>query len=109
MARFELTDEQGNVLDFTSNQVALTGSNQAVSANPTYYLGFTIRETSGSAAAVVRIFDNASAASGTVLDEIALSAGESAREWYGMGGLRASSGVYVQVVSGAVAGSVRTV
>lgn len=86
--------------------IALTGSDQAVSATPTVYRGFAIRETSGSAGAVVRIFDNASAASGTVLDEISLNASESAREWY-ESGLVAASGVYVDVVSGAVAGSVR--
>lgn len=89
-----------------ANPIALTGSNQAVSANRVYYRGFAIRETSGSASAVVRIYDNASAASGTLLDEIALNAGESAREWY-ESGIWAANGVYVSIVSGAVAGSVR--
>lgn len=89
-----------------ANPIALTGSNQVVSANRVYYRGFAIRETSGSAAAVVRIYDNASAASGTVLDEIGLNPSESAREWYG-DGIWAANGVYVSVVSGAVAGSVR--
>jgi len=89
-----------------ANAVALTGSDQAVSATRAYYRGFTIRETSGSAAAVVRIYDNASAASGTLLDEISLAPGESAREWYETG-IWAANGVYVDVVSGAVAGSVR--
>lgn len=86
---------------------ALTGLDQVVSANPSLYYGFSIRETSGSASALVRIFDHASAASGTVLDEIALAAGESAREFYN-GGIRAVNGLYVDVVSGAVAGSVRS-
>lgn len=89
-----------------ANAVALTGSDQVVAAGRTYYRGFSIRETSGSASAVVRIYDHASAASGTVLDEISLVAGESAREWY-EGGVWAANGVYVDVVSGAVAGSVR--
>lgn len=85
--------------------VALTGSNQAVLANYGQYCGFTIRETAG-ATALVRIFDHASAASGTVLEEISLAANESARECYTRG-VRADNGIYVQVVSGAVAGSVR--
>lgn len=89
-----------------TNAVALTGSDQAVAANRTLYRGFTIRETSGSATAVVRLFDNASAASGTVLEEISVNAGESAREYY-VEGIWAVNGVYVDVVSGAVAGSVR--
>lgn len=86
--------------------VALTGSDQAVRAAPAGYGGFTIRETSGTAAASVVIYDNASAGSGTMLDEIALSPGESAREYY-PDTIAAQAGIYVDVVSGAVAGSVR--
>lgn len=89
-----------------TNAVALTGSDQAVATTRTLYRGFTIRETSGSATAVVRLFDNASAASGTVLDEVSLNAGESAREYY-VEGVWAINGIYVDVVSGSVAGSVR--
>lgn len=88
-----------------TNAVALTGSDQAVAATRTMYRGFSIRETSGSATAVVRIYDN-TAASGTILEEISLNAGESAREYY-LAGVWAMTGVYVDVVSGAVAGSVR--
>lgn len=89
----------------SARSVALTGSDQAVRATASVYSGFTVRETAGSTA-LVRIFDNASAASGTVLDEISLSANESAREFY-PGGLWADNGIYVDVVNGAVAGSVR--
>lgn len=87
--------------------VALTGSDQAVRASGCTYHGFTIRETSGVAVAVVNIYDNASAASGTLLDTISLAANESAREDYLPQGIRAGNGIYVDVVSGAVAGSVR--
>lgn len=90
----------------TARSTALTGSNQAICTDQATYAGFTIRETSGGAAAVVRIWDNASAASGTLLEEISLASGESAREFYA-GGILATLGVYVQVVSGAVAGSIR--
>lgn len=88
-----------------ARSIPLTGADQAVRATASVYRGFTIRETAG-AAAVVRIFDNASAASGTVLEEISLAANESARECYGAG-IWAENGIYVDVVSGAVAGSVR--
>lgn len=89
-----------------ANAVALTGSDQAVATTRTFYRGFTIRETSGSASAVVTIYDHASAASGTILEEIMLNPSESSREWYETG-IWASNGVYVDVVSGSVAGSVR--
>jgi hypothetical protein len=85
--------------------VNLTGTDQAVVAGKAVYQGFTIRETAG-AAAVVRIFDNASAASGPILEEISLAANASAAEHY-PGGIEAFAGIYVDVVSGAVSGSVR--
>lgn len=106
--KFELIDGDGTTVDFTPRAVALTGANQAVSAAPIAYMGFTIRETTGTTAAVVRIWDNASAASGIVLDEVALTGGQSAREFYPMGGIKALNGIFVQVVAGAVVGSVRT-
>lgn len=87
------------------NTVLLTGSNQAALARPGAYCGFTIRETAGSTA-VVRLFDNASAASGTPLEEISLAANESRSELY-VHPVWARNGIYVQVVSGTVAGSVR--
>ncbi len=95
----------GGVLG-NARAIALTGNDQVVSANPSLYYGFSIRETSGSATALVRIFDNASTNSGTVLDEISLTANQSARELY-PDALRAVNGVYLDVVAGAVAGSVR--
>jgi hypothetical protein len=85
--------------------VALTGSDQAVSAKPAIYAGFVIRETAG-AVAVVRLYDNPSAASGTLIDDVALAANESAREFY-PNGIWAATGIYVKIVSGAVEGSIR--
>jgi len=83
----------------------LTGSSVVVSANPAIYAGFTARETAG-AVATLRVWDNPSAASGTLLETIRLAANESAREYY-VGGVFAAAGVYVEVVAGTVEGSVR--
>ncbi len=69
------------------------------------YNGFSLRETSGTAPALVRIFDGMDA-SGVVLDEVALAPGESAREFY-RDGFPALRGIFVQVATGSVAGSVR--
>ena len=80
-------------------------TDEAVSLAPANYYGFSFRETSGTNPATVRIFDNSSA-SGGLLDTIHLSAGESAREFYAPG-IRAENGIYVDVVSGAIEGSVR--
>lgn len=87
--------------------VALTGADQQIQADTfASYHGFSIRETAG-ATATVRIYDNASANSGTLLDSIQLNANESAREWYGAEGIDASDGIRVDIVSGTVEGSIR--
>lgn len=101
------TKKVGETVAAAVNTVALTGSDQAVSATSLDYRGFSIRETAG-ATAVVAIYDNASAASGTIIEEISLAPGESAREFYPGGGIHTANGIYVKIVSGAVAGSVRT-
>lgn len=90
----------------SARAVALTGGDQLVATGGAMYRGFSIRETTGSATAVVRVYDGAGAA-GTLLDTVSLGAAESARELYGSCGIWASDGIYVDVVSGAVEGSVR--
>jgi hypothetical protein len=90
--------------------VNLTGSNQQIPQTVTVrYAGFSVRETSGTARALIVIWDtDTSTATGTILEQIALSPGETAREYYPSGDpFVAFKGIYVQVVSGAVAGSVR--
>jgi len=88
-----------------ARSVALTGADQLVRAGASIYAGFTVRETSGASPAVIDIYDGTSAA-GTRLETIRLAASESARELYAPG-IWAVTGVFVDVVSGAVAGSVR--
>lgn len=84
---------------------ALTGADQNVADQAAQYHGFSIRETAGSTA-TVRIYDNASANSGNLLDSIQLAANESAREWYETG-IDAADGIRVDIVSGTVEGSIR--
>ncbi|MCT2276319.1 MULTISPECIES: hypothetical protein [Micromonospora] len=91
-------------MSVAATPVALTGADQSVSAGPATYRGYSLAAT---AAAVVKVWDNPSAASGTLLDTITLGANASLQAWYGSGGLRAARGVFVQVVSGTVEGSVR--
>lgn len=86
--------------------VALTGADQTVKTTACVYRGFSVRETSGVAAAVVRIHDGTDN-TGVVLDTVQLAANESRAEWYPDGGIWATLGLHVDVVSGAVEGSVR--
>lgn len=87
--------------------VALTGSDQAVYAGPAQLCGYTLRETGGSSAATARVFDNPSAASGTLLAVVSVPAGGSADVMYSRP-VHASTGIFVDVGgTGALEGSVR--
>ena len=84
----------------------ISGSSQLLLSGPCTYRGLTLRETSGSAAAAVVVYDSLTA-TGTILDAVGLAAGGSASPFY-TPGIQVKIGVYVSVVSGAVAGGVRT-
>lgn len=87
----------------------ISGSSQAVVAasatRDVGYFGFSLRETAGSAA-VVRI-RAAGVITGDILDTVSLLGNESAREWYGPQGIKSRAGLYVEIVSGTVEGSIR--
>lgn len=85
--------------------VALTGSDQVVRATSSLYRGITVRETTGAAGAVLRVYDNASAASGILLQTITLGNGESFNVLHPMS-VWAGDGVYVDVVSGTIEGAI---
>lgn len=81
----------------------LTGADQVVATGRAVYCGYTVHATD---AARVRVWDDPAAATGTLLDELALGAGESATAFY-PGGIWAAKGLFVDVVSGTVTGSLR--
>ncbi|MGE5827703.1 MAG: hypothetical protein ACM30G_04975 [Micromonosporaceae bacterium] len=89
-----------------ARSIALTGSDQAVRAAASVFRGYVVIETGGASAATVRIYDNASAASGTLIGAVNLAAGGSA-DVSGKD-LWCENGIYVDVGgSGTVAGSVQ--
>lgn len=75
-----------------------------LSATPITYNGLVLRETAG-AVATVRVWDNASSASGTLLDTVAFIASASVERYHS--GVRAEKGLFLETVAGAVEGSVR--
>lgn len=89
----------------TVRAIALTGSDQAVRSGFGTYCGITVRETAGSTA-VVRVFDGTSA-SGTVIDAVSLAANAAWTTYVAGAGIRVDTGIYVDIVSGTVEGSVR--
>lgn len=83
---------------------SLPGASGDVTAIDGLYLGFTARETSGSASAMVRL--RVADGAGVILDAIELAPQESASAWYGPAGIAADGGIYAEIVDGAVEGSV---
>jgi hypothetical protein len=75
-------------------------------ASATKYIGITVSETTNAATAKVRVRNGN--ATGTILDTITLVANESVSYTYPRGRAAVSGTVYLQVVSGAVEGSVFT-
>lgn len=71
------------------------------------YLGFTARETGGTNPVTIVLFDNATAASGPILEEINLGAGQSSGDNYPRPGRKVLNGIFASISgTGAVQGSV---
>lgn len=90
---------------------ALTGSDQTIHAAPagvnsvpTLY-GWSIRESAGTPA-VATVLIRSGSLSGPIVAAIELVADGSSTEWFGPQGVQARGGLYVDVVAGAVEGSV---
>ncbi len=84
----------------------LSGASQKVPLPPSpfiYYRGFSIRETAG-AAATIKVYDGIDA-TGTLIDSIAFTAGQSVRETYGPPKI-CKTGLYVQIVAGTIEGTI---
>jgi DNA uptake protein ComE-like DNA-binding protein len=86
--------------------VNLPGSSGAVTAVDGRLMGFSARETTGTASAFFRL--RAGTGTGTILATVSLAANESVRDWFAPNGIQATGGVYYELVSGAVAGGVQT-
>lgn len=83
--------------------VNVTGTG-AVFAGPCTFRGFYLNS---GVAQTVTIYDNASAASGTVLAQFTASAAGQAFQESPADGIRCANGIFVNVSAGAVVGSVR--
>lgn len=64
--------------------------------------GFAVRESAATAAPATVILRHGTADTDTMLVPIELAAGESAREWYGPGGIEVPNGVFIEVAAGEV-------
>lgn len=87
-----------------ARSVPVTGSGQQASAVDNVVAGYALRETTGAATALVVLRDGRDTF-GDELIGISLAQGESVRDWFGARGPTFDEGVYVDVVSGSVAGA----
>lgn len=78
---------------------AATDEAIAAAAAGTRLVGFSARETTGTAGSVFNIRHGTSNA-GTVLVTVSLGVNESSRAWFGPDGIAAASGIWLERVSG---------
>jgi|GEM_PF-6712720 hypothetical protein len=83
--------------------VAGAGTGVRVMSSPGRIAGFSVRETTGAAAALVKLHDGADIG-GDLVMTISLSAGESARDWFWPGGISLTYGLFCEVTTGAIEG-----
>jgi len=83
----------------------ITGSDQNIGpvANPVHLMGWSLRETAGAAAYVeIRV----GSATGKIIGEIAFTANADRTKWFGPNGVASEGQLWVEIVSGTVAGAV---
>jgi hypothetical protein len=84
-----------------------TTSGEVSGSGPGEYLGYDVRETAGSSGVTVVLYDNASAASGTILDEIVLAANGVSQVLNERPGKQVVHGIYAAISgSGTLQGAV---
>lgn len=72
-------------------------------------VGLTAKESAGSPASASFVLRHGTSTAGTPLVHVNLGAGESVRDWFGPGGMVASSGVYLDRLTGTTDVTVHTV
>lgn len=88
----------------TTLPILTTAASVALIGRECRVYGFSLIETTGAAPANVQIFDGAGPGGSDAI-EIALTAGQSTRDWYGAPGLRFQTGAYLNVLAGSVRGA----
>ena len=99
-------DEVSQAVEFNLPTTTGEVSGLTTAAVPGEYLGYSVRETSGSAAATIVLYDNKTAASGTILDEIAIPEGTAVGICRNRGTGRAVQNGVWAVITGAIQGNI---
>jgi hypothetical protein len=81
--------------------VANTDQAIAAAAAGTRFMGFSVRETTGTTPALLN-FRRGTSNIDPIMVSITLGANESAREWYGPDGIAAAEGIWLERVTGTI-------
>lgn len=93
-----------------STAIASTSSDAQVgSAGAKTLMGFSFAETASAPGAAKLYIRDGTSSAGAVVAVITLGPSESVREWFGPTGIKISSGVWLDMSSGTVEGSVWTI
>ncbi|HVD03182.1 MAG TPA: hypothetical protein VNF75_03480 [Candidatus Dormibacteraeota bacterium] len=85
--------------------VPTTSSSEVLAGGRYVFYGFSLRETTGAAAATVDIYDGGGTG-GTLVAALDLAQGASDQLWLGDNGVLMVQGIYLSVVAGSVRGAV---
>jgi len=88
--------------------IPISSQSQKLAVSAVRLAGYSLHETTGTTGAVIRLHDGIST-DGDSLVPISLGMGESVRDWFGdqrSGGVAFPTGMYLEVVSGSLEGSI---
>ena len=87
----------------TESQVLDVKTAEGVTIAPSSLLGWSVAESTGTTAAAFRLRDGQSSSAPRLTAEVALTAGETNREWFGDQTVEIASGsIYLEIVSGSL-------
>lgn len=89
----------------TAVPIPVTTTSRLIYSRPTVVMGWAFVETTGTANATVYL-RNGRDAGGTLVVPISLLSAQSTRDYLSPAGVYCDSGIYLQVISGSVTGSV---
>jgi len=87
-------------------QLATATTDVQVMTGSTYLMGFSIKESAGTAAVATLAIRDGTSASAPIVVELELNADQSATMWFGDSGIRIDTGIYVDRIAGETRGAI---
>jgi hypothetical protein len=86
--------------------VVVDGARNPLQSAAGRLVGYALVEATGAASAEIDFYDGRTINGGALFLPVALNAGESCRDWFGPAGIAFEHGLWAQIVSGSVRGTV---